>query len=164
MTSIEHEEDLPQEEIFVGGLFGESEIQSSNEIAEVSGLKISILEKTGLALTLISDQLFSPALVLSEMIHFNTIDVTGKRVLELGCGTGLVGLIALLHGAAQVCLTDYNDESILTCPRLNLERNKHRLPSGRCQVTGHTWGTDATPITSSVPLPSLLSCHSLRSG
>ena len=138
---------MEEEDIFTGSLYGEAEVTSGDE-AQVCGLKISVLEKAGLALTLIADQLFSPALVLSELIHFGRISVKDKSVLELGCGTGLVGLMALLNGAQQVYLTDYNDESILACPRLNLAQNKDQLEVDRCIVTGHTWGTDAAAILS----------------
>lgn len=137
-----------------GSLFGEVD-QSVNEEAVIDGLKISVLEKSGLALTLIADHIFSPALVLSELIYQDVLDVKEKRVLELGCGTGLAGLVALKHGAAAVCLTDYDDESILRCPRLNLSQNNEVLPQGRCTVEGHTWGTDASSLLRSVSKDSM---------
>lgn len=126
-------------------LYGQKE-DTSDDGAVIRGLRISILEKSGLALTLIADHIFSPALVLSELIWQQKIHVSGSRVLELGCGTGLVGLIALQHGAQYVCLTDYDDESILSCPRLNLTQNAAKLPENRCHVMGHTWGTEASSI------------------
>jgi predicted nicotinamide N-methyase len=33
------------------------------------------------------------------MNYINNIDFTGKSVLEIGCGHGLVGILALLKGA-----------------------------------------------------------------
>lgn len=127
-------------------LFGDDD-STADGIASVCGLQISVLEKSGLALTLIADHIFSPALVLSELICNGTTIVRDQRVLELGCGTGLVGLIALKHGASAVYLTDYDDESILCCPRLNLEQNRQCLSSQRCVVVGHTWGTEVSSIT-----------------
>ena len=38
--------------------------------------------------------------------------VAGKRVLELGCGQGLPGIMCAKLGAASVLLQDYNDEVI----------------------------------------------------
>lgn len=138
--------DIVEEEIYdTGDLFGQDD-HAQDEIAVIRGLKISVLEKSGLALTLLADHIFSPALVLSELIWENKMIVKDKRVLELGCGTGLVGLVALLHDASYVALTDYDDESILSCPRLNLSQNIAALPSGKCDVIGHTWGTDAATV------------------
>ncbi|XP_007901396.2 histidine protein methyltransferase 1 homolog [Callorhinchus milii] len=36
------------------------------------------------------------------------VDFTGKRVLDLGCGAGLLGLLALRAGAREVHFQDYN--------------------------------------------------------
>lgn len=130
----------------IKGLFGDEAEESNDKIVTVCGLKISILEKSGLALTLIADHIFSPALVLSELIYDGTIQVEDRRVLELGCGTGLVGLIASKFGASAVYLTDYDHESILCCPRLNLRQNEANLPHDKCVVIGHTWGSDASAI------------------
>ena len=38
--------------------------------------------------------------------HFGGLDLGGKLVLELGCGTGLVGLCLKRMGAGEVVLTD----------------------------------------------------------
>jgi len=51
-----------------------------------------------------------------------TVDVAGKRVLDLGCGTGVLGLIAHKRGAAVVTFSDIDDDSVrstVTCCELN---------------------------------------------
>ena len=111
----------------------------------VDGLEIRVLAKQGKALTLIADHIFSPALVLSEWIYRGKLDVRDKALIELGCGTGLVGLIAAKHGAREVVLTDYDDADILACPRQNLKSNAHRLQSP-CEVIGHIWGSDTSNV------------------
>uniref|UniRef100_A0AAY4CBJ9 protein-histidine N-methyltransferase n=1 Tax=Denticeps clupeoides TaxID=299321 RepID=A0AAY4CBJ9_9TELE len=47
---------------------------------------------------------------------------SGKRVLDLGCGAGLLGLLALKRGASQVHFQDYNSTVIeqLTVPNVLL--------------------------------------------
>mmetsp|Transcript_44760 Transcript_44760/g.74247 ORF Transcript_44760/g.74247 Transcript_44760/m.74247 type:complete len:393 (+) Transcript_44760:71-1249(+) len=49
-------------------------------------------------------------------------DVTGKRVLELGCGVGIVGITCAALGAKHVVLTDC-DPSALELARLSAELN-----------------------------------------
>ena len=36
--------------------------------------------------------------------------IAGKRVLELGCGQGLPGIMAMKAGASHVVFADFNDE------------------------------------------------------
>lgn len=43
-----------------------------------------------------------------------TLDLTGRRVLDLGCGTGALGLIAHHRGAAVVTFSDIDDGSVRT--------------------------------------------------
>jgi predicted nicotinamide N-methyase len=50
-----------------------------------------------------------------------TTDLTERRVLELGCGLGLVGVVAAMHGARVLC-TDYEGEA-LAFARHNARRN-----------------------------------------
>ncbi|GIL79487.1 hypothetical protein Vretimale_18370 [Volvox reticuliferus] len=59
-----------------------------------------------------------------------TTELNGKRVLELGCGHGLPGILALMSGA-EVHFQDYNQEVLrrLTIP--NVIANMVRLPRSR---------------------------------
>lgn len=50
------------------------------------------------------------------------IDLAGKTVIDYGCGSGILGIAALLLGAAKVIAVD-NDSQALTATRDNLERN-----------------------------------------
>ncbi len=43
-----------------------------------------------------------------------TMDLRGQRVLDLGCGTGVLGLIAHRRGAAAVTFSDIDDGSVRT--------------------------------------------------
>ncbi|OHT08089.1 hypothetical protein TRFO_23542 [Tritrichomonas foetus] len=48
-----------------------------------------------------------------DLLKFmETIDFNGKTVYELGCGRGLPGIYAALHGASQVVLQDFNKEVV----------------------------------------------------
>lgn len=62
------------------------------------------------------------SLDLMNFISVNPDLVKGKSVLELGCGSGLPGIAALLLGAAQVSFQDYNQSVIdlVTLPNLLL--------------------------------------------
>ena len=42
-------------------------------------------------------------------------DVAGARVLDLGCGTGALGLVARARGAKRVDFTDYDPHAVRTC-------------------------------------------------
>lgn len=49
------------------------------------------------------------------------LDMAGRRILELGCGLGLVGVVAALHGGRVLC-TDYEPDA-LAFARHNARRN-----------------------------------------
>lgn len=56
---------------------------------------------------------------LSSYLVKNPRDVAGRRVLELGSGCGLTGLVcAGICQPREICLTDYTDETVE-----NLKRN-----------------------------------------
>ena len=57
---------------------------------------------------------------LLDYLSTGKIELNGARVLELGCGAGLPGIVAVLHGASCVTFQDYNPEVIhlFTIPNL----------------------------------------------
>ncbi len=65
-------------------------------------------------------ELWSSSLALSEYLA-REFDCRGRHLLEIGCGMGLVGLIAAKQGA-DVLLTDYNQDA-LEFARFNLHQN-----------------------------------------
>lgn len=71
-------------------------------------------------------------------------DLVGKRVLELGCGQGLPGIVPLLAGA-DVHFQDFNQEVLTSLTSQNVTANRQRLPKSRRPVSaryfGGDWGT-----------------------
>lgn len=62
-------------------------------------------------------------LVMCDFLKRNPELVEGKRVLELGSGTGIVGLYAAKLGAKHVTLTDFIDWNILNI-KTNIRENR----------------------------------------
>lgn len=60
-------------------------------------------------------------------------DLTGIKVLELGCGTGLPSIYALMKGARSISLQDYNPEVInfITIPSVLLNFSSN-VTNGNC--------------------------------
>jgi len=56
-------------------------------------------------------ELWESAIALSRYIWENA-NIQGETILELGCGLGLVGIVAAKKGA-KVLLTDYEDDALL---------------------------------------------------
>ena len=65
-------------------------------------------------------EIWPSAVALAQWIT-QRFDLSGKHVLELGCGLGLVGIVAALRGG-RVLLTDYEEDS-LRFARYNARRN-----------------------------------------
>lgn len=64
-------------------------------------------------------EIWPSSIALSEYVCSRNI--YGKNVLELGCGVGVVGIVAALEGA-KVLMTDY-EEDALKFTRMNIEKN-----------------------------------------
>ena len=79
----------------------------------------------------------------------NAQKYAGKRVLELGCGCGMVGIAAYRCGARSLWLTDGNAEAVANCAA-NCQRNEmpvqllQSMPTNGAQ---HLYKCHATPHT-----------------
>ncbi|XP_062252450.1 protein-lysine methyltransferase METTL21D [Platichthys flesus] len=65
----------------------------------------------------------------------------GRRLLELGAGTGVVGLMAATLGA-QVTVTDLED--LQTLLRVNIQENKAHISGGSVTAKVLKWGEDVS--------------------
>jgi predicted nicotinamide N-methyase len=65
------------------------------------------------------------AQVVARAILAGTVDVRGRRVLELGCGSGLSSVAAALAGAAHVRATDIDALALLTTSLLAEANGAH---------------------------------------
>ncbi|MCC7231568.1 MAG: 50S ribosomal protein L11 methyltransferase [Bacteroidia bacterium] len=55
-------------------------------------------------------------------IHLSELNVSGKSVLDMGCGSGILGILAMKLGAREVVGVDHDERAVLNC-RENQEIN-----------------------------------------
>jgi len=79
-------------------------------------------------------RVWDTAIVMAKLLEQNPSNVYGKNVLELGAGTGLVGLVAARLGAKSVLLTEISS----TLPSLNQAVARNNLGS-LCSVKCLDW-------------------------
>ena len=86
--------------------------------------------------------------LLSRFLEYHTLQlnskwsVVGKKCLELGSGTGIVGISAALLGAKLVLVTDkYNVDLLQLNAQTNWQTHKHHFPpSNQLMAMEYTWG------------------------
>ena len=73
-------------------------------------------------------------------------EICGSRVVELGCGTGAVGLYSAALGARRVSLTDGGPPALLQLVDVNIALNRHLCARG-VDVTSAAlvWGPPSQP-------------------
>jgi SAM-dependent methyltransferase len=79
-------------------------------------------QQASLSLSSLSSSSSSSSSVSSSAAAVARVDVHGKRVVDLGCGSGLPGIYCLLNGASKVAFQDLNREvlSLITIPNVAL--------------------------------------------
>lgn len=86
-------------------------------------------------------RVWSSAAVLCRWLASNKELVRGRSVLELGCGTGAVGLHAAALGAHRVTLTDGGSDALLALAASNVRANSALLGgTDAVCVVPHPWG------------------------
>ncbi|DBA04426.1 TPA: hypothetical protein N0F65_010022 [Lagenidium giganteum] len=96
---------------------------------------------------------YDAAICLSLYLDAHPDLVHGKRVIELGCGPGLVGIAAGCVGAAHVCITDGDPASVALTQR-NVEQND--LTEDQCSVREYLWGTNTAAVDDAAPYDVIL--------
>jgi predicted nicotinamide N-methyase len=66
-------------------------------------------------------ELWHSAVALAEFLASGSIDLTGRRVLEIGCGLALPGIVAAEAGARVTC-SDFEEHARMAA-RLNIMQN-----------------------------------------
>ncbi|XP_043269831.1 histidine protein methyltransferase 1 homolog [Venturia canescens] len=77
---------------------------------------------------------------LAKYLLENCIDLENKKVLDLGCGAGVLGILTLLKGS-NIDFQDYNAEviKILTIPNVLLNLDEGQKISQKCKFYCGDW-------------------------
>uniref|UniRef100_UPI00398ECAC2 EEF1A lysine methyltransferase 3-like n=1 Tax=Pristiophorus japonicus TaxID=55135 RepID=UPI00398ECAC2 len=105
---------------------------------EFSGHNLKITTFKGASLG-VSAYVWEPGLVLCRYFENEKINFTGKKVIELGSGTGIVGILTVLLGG-DVTITD--KPHILNQIEYNVSANIPVSSRHRSKVCALAWGDD----------------------
>lgn len=110
-------------------VFGEIEILIESPCADDADDLVRDAEKAGDADRAYWAHVWPTAITLGSFVARTGLIGPGMRVLEIGCGVGLVGLVAARRGAI-VTLTDFRDEAVAAATR-NAELNNLHVSAAR---------------------------------
>ncbi|KAJ1218679.1 hypothetical protein NDU88_006256 [Pleurodeles waltl] len=127
------EDVFPLEEV---GLFCDSYSEESR--FQYCGRELRITQNFGARLG-VAAPVWEAALALCSYFEEQKFDFHEKKVIELGAGTGIVGILAVLLGA-NVTITDL--PKALKQIRQNVAANVPPACSGKTQVCALCWGED----------------------
>lgn len=116
------------------GLFADSYPERSRFC--FCGHALSITQNFGSSLG-VAARVWDAALSLCNYFEKQNVDFRGKKVIELGAGTGLVGILAALQGG-DVTITDLP----LALEQIQGNVQANVLPGVRAQVRALSWGVD----------------------
>ncbi|GAA5923695.1 hypothetical protein JCM3775_000475 [Rhodotorula graminis] len=98
-----------------------------------------------------SSFVWNASILLADKIAAKEIEVEGKRVLELGAGLGLPGLVAAHVGADLVVLTDYDEPAALDDTARAVDEALPVALQRKVHVVPHTWGPRIDSLLSLAP-------------
>ncbi|XP_067848031.1 EEF1A lysine methyltransferase 3-like [Heptranchias perlo] len=113
-------------------------VDFEEKLYEFSGHPLKITTFKG-AYIGVSAFVWEPGLVLCRYFEDEKINFTGKKVLELGSGTGIVGILAVLLGG-DVTMTDR--AYVLKQIEHNVSANIPVTSRHRSKIRALAWGTD----------------------
>lgn len=93
-----------------------------NVARKEQGTGITIHHHLSTTLNRVGLQVWRGSLLIADFLLNNKDKVVDKTVIELGCGTGLGGILAAKLGALRVYFTDF-DEDVLSLCQSNVEKN-----------------------------------------
>lgn len=88
------------------------------------------------------------ARVMLKYIQEHQQDFENKNIVELGAGTGLVGLCAIHANAKHVCFTD--QEPMMDILKFNVESNLEQTHQTRALFAPLFWGEDVSQVRATI--------------
>ena len=127
--------------------YSRTNLSDIRHVGQPQQLTVSLVKKHH---SLWGEYVYNAARVLADKMDSGEILVKDKRVLELGAGAGLPGLVAALNGASHSLITDYKDEDLIRVINLNVDSLAPFTQTCKTVGAGSTFGDNVEILTSIV--------------